>query len=120
MINDIEYSELYFDEYNELYNSNCNKFLFYPTANKIIEDNICSICLDSLEFQEEFQIENLCRLSCDHHFHKNCIKPWIIKNDIPTCPKCRSTCKCKTIIVVNKSFLIKAWEEKISEFTKQK
>jgi hypothetical protein len=122
MFNDIEYSDLYFDEYDEMYNSNCNKLMFYPNVEKINEDDICSICLDVLDYQDIYQIENLCKLSCGHHFHKNCIKTWITKNNVPTCPKCRSKCKpkyeYKTIIIVNNSLLVKTWQERIDKFTK--
>jgi hypothetical protein len=42
--------------------------------------NICSICLESNSKSSE-------RLECGHHFHKECIDPWLSSNN--TCPLCR-------------------------------
>jgi len=43
----------------------------------------CSICLDIFN-----PGENVCKLPCNHEFHKSCIDPWIAANHA-TCPMCR-------------------------------
>jgi hypothetical protein len=46
----------------------------------------CPICVaEVVRFQE------VRRLPCNHHFHKDCIDAWIFKN--PNCPKCRVALK---------------------------
>lgn len=42
----------------------------------------CAICLEKYQKDETLSI-----LLCDHFFHKQCIKPWLLKND--HCPICR-------------------------------
>ncbi|PVH87566.1 hypothetical protein DL98DRAFT_525605 [Cadophora sp. DSE1049] len=72
-------------------------------------DDVCSICLDSLEKESEDK-QNLARkLSCNHHFHHDCIVNWLgfgmsdpnaPGTDVDIfagvgdirCPKCRSDC----------------------------
>lgn len=47
-----------------------------------INDGICSIC------QENFHVDSIVnQLSCNHWFHTECIKTWIL--DHATCPQCR-------------------------------
>jgi hypothetical protein len=48
-----------------------------------IKENICAICLDEEEINEEW-----CKLSCSHNYHKNCIRVWILTKT--NCPECRS------------------------------
>jgi DNA-directed RNA polymerase subunit RPC12/RpoP len=45
--------------------------------------SICSICLES---NSNCDISSE-RLECGHHFHKECIDPWLRSNN--TCPLCR-------------------------------
>ena len=47
-------------------------------------DDICTICLDEFEFEEE-----LIKLKCHHIFHKECLKPWL-DNNKNKCPICRA------------------------------
>lgn len=48
---------------------------------KIDDNDICSICLEDLK-------NGKCVvLSCEHIYHKDCIKKWLKKNE--TCPNCR-------------------------------
>eukprot|EP00299_Pterocystis_sp_00344_P002579 c12912_g1_i1.p1 GENE.c12912_g1_i1~~c12912_g1_i1.p1 ORF type:complete len:283 (-),score=17.91 c12912_g1_i1:22-819(-) len=47
------------------------------------EDANCSICLSSYE-----NGENITSLSCQHHFHTDCIKVWLKTNAV--CPICRT------------------------------
>ena len=45
----------------------------------------CVICINEIEFNDKQT------LSCEHTFHKNCIKDWfkVKKNNCPVC-KCRN------------------------------
>ncbi len=45
------------------------------------DNDICSICL------EDLKDEKCVILSCEHIYHKDCIKKWLKKND--SCPNCR-------------------------------
>ncbi|KAK9128619.1 hypothetical protein Syun_017416 [Stephania yunnanensis] len=46
------------------------------------ENTICTIC------QDEYQIEDMIgTLDCQHEFHRDCIKDWLLRNNI--CPICR-------------------------------
>jgi E3 ubiquitin-protein ligase RNF115/126 len=50
--------------------------------NDIKNENICPVCKD------EFQIDEiLMDLPCKHHFHKDCIIPWLKERN--SCPICR-------------------------------
>ena len=42
----------------------------------------CTICLDEFKIQEEVNI-----LYCEHFFHSNCIKNWLVMH--ASCPLCR-------------------------------
>ena len=44
--------------------------------------NLCAICLKSYR-----KGETIFQLSCSHHFHTDCIEPWLMKN--AHCPTCR-------------------------------
>ena len=50
---------------------------------KLIKDDndICSICLENLK------MDKCVILSCEHIYHKVCIKKWLKNND--SCPNCR-------------------------------
>lgn len=66
-----------YKEYYDYYKKNKN------LKEKLINDDIeiCSICLEKLK-------EDKCViLSCEHIYHKVCIKKWLKKNE--TCPNCR-------------------------------
>lgn len=56
-----------------------DEFLTLRTE-EIMETELCSICLENISYG--------CRLNCQHCFHPNCIKRWLIKTN--TCPMCRS------------------------------
>ena len=65
--------KIYYNDYKK------NKNLKEKLINDDIE--ICSICLEKLK-------DNKCViLSCEHIYHKVCIKKWLKKNN--TCPNCR-------------------------------
>ena len=53
------------------------------------KDEVCCICLDNLE-------ENVCKLSCDHMYHLNCIEPYLNKNGSKL-----NCCLCKQPIILN-------------------
>lgn len=46
------------------------------------KDSQCTTCMETFELGEE-----VARLSCHHIFHRECIVPWLVKNN--TCPVCR-------------------------------
>lgn len=46
-------------------------------------DLTCGICLMDVRRREK-----LWYLPCDHWYHKECLRPWILQN--PDCPKCRA------------------------------
>lgn len=50
--------------------------------NEDMEENLCSICMDS--FRENQEIG---KLGCNHFFHKECIEKWFERKN--TCPTCR-------------------------------
>jgi len=45
---------------------------------------ICSICLEDYSNTNE----KICKIPCEHIFHKKCIKDWLEENN--TCPECRT------------------------------
>jgi hypothetical protein len=45
-------------------------------------DEVCSICYCNVKEGEE-----VVRLPCQHHFHVDCIKQWLLKER--TCPLCK-------------------------------
>ncbi|GBM34230.1 E3 ubiquitin-protein ligase RNF115 [Araneus ventricosus] len=57
-----------------------------PTVNicqEQVDKNLqCTVCMEDFE-----QGEPVRRLTCDHHFHDNCIIPWLELHG--TCPICR-------------------------------
>lgn len=46
------------------------------------ESATCVICLDDFGLKDE-----LCRLRCGHHFHKQCVSQWFDRNAV--CPLCK-------------------------------
>ena len=65
-----------------------------PTDHEIISSYLtnsdefietCSICLDDIS-----NIESTSKLSCGHHFHTNCIRLCLERNN--KCPLCRKNC----------------------------
>ena len=51
--------------------------------NKYSENYQCIICMEEFENNENVKL-----LPCDHIFHKNCIKQWLLKQK--TCPFCKA------------------------------
>ena len=51
-----------------------------------IKDEVCCICLDNLE-------ENVCKLSCEHMYHLNCIETYVESK--------LNCCLCKQSIIIN-------------------
>ncbi len=78
------------DSENETINENefnSNFQVFKYKKNELeTETNVCSICID--EFQEE---QEIIKLSCNHIFHYNCIKSYLL-NYNNKCPLCRNSC----------------------------
>lgn len=72
--------ELQEEEQKEEREEQIDEFLTLRTEEMMIETEICSICLENISYG--------CRLNCQHCFHPNCIKRWLIKTN--TCPMCRS------------------------------
>ena len=54
-----------------------------------IKDEVCCICLNNLE-------ENVCKLSCEHMYHLDCIETYI--NNVESKLNC---CLCKQSIIIN-------------------
>ncbi|KAG2181190.1 hypothetical protein INT43_008772 [Umbelopsis isabellina] len=52
------------------------------------EDAVCAICLSNYE-----QDELVCRLWCQHHFHKDCLHEWLALNSM--CPMCKQDSRGK-------------------------
>ena len=55
------------------------------TENKLKElgfENSCSVCKDEFSLNEECLL-----MPCDHHFHKDCLVPWLKERN--SCPVCR-------------------------------
>lgn len=48
------------------------------------KNNSCTICY--CDFEEN---EDLKKLPCEHLFHEDCIKPWLLNNNL-NCPICRA------------------------------
>lgn len=76
------------------------------------EENICAVCLEEVKYKSSITMH----LSCEHYFHKDCIKDWMDKKG--TCPCCRD---CKTVFdcillnnrVINASFIDKFYKYKL-------
>ncbi|KAG1363736.1 E3 ubiquitin ligase BIG BROTHER-related-like [Cocos nucifera] len=52
------------------------------TKEDVDENNVCAVCKDGILVGEKVK-----RLPCSHHYHEECILPWLgIRN---TCPLCR-------------------------------
>ncbi|XP_069137312.1 E3 ubiquitin-protein ligase RNF115-like isoform X2 [Argopecten irradians] len=52
------------------------------TEKQVSETIQCSICMEDLKLNEEVK-----KLPCDHHYHRECIVPWLEMHG--TCPVCR-------------------------------
>ena len=55
------------------------------TENKLKEfgfENACPVCKEEFVFSEECLL-----MPCEHHFHKNCLIPWLKERN--SCPVCR-------------------------------
>ncbi|OBZ88888.1 hypothetical protein A0J61_03067 [Choanephora cucurbitarum] len=55
------------------------------------EDAVCSICL--CEYENE---ELVCKLWCDHHYHKDCVHEWLGLNS--KCPLCKRDFRGKDFV----------------------
>ncbi|KAG2219535.1 hypothetical protein INT45_003100 [Circinella minor] len=47
-----------------------------------IEDAVCPICIS--EYEDD---DLICKLWCEHHFHKKCVESWFVINS--SCPLCK-------------------------------
>ena len=54
--------------------------------------NTCSICLNEFKSVNNDNNDNnqICKISCEHCFHKNCIVNWL--NNKKNCPLCKNEC----------------------------
>lgn len=54
----------------------------------LLQDNLneeCSICLDYLSKDNK-----IIKLECDHIYHSECIKEWLLRDKDNNCPLCRN------------------------------
>ena len=75
----------------------CNKSLIKSSMKyvnrKDLNNDVCSICYDSLKGEDK---DSVLKLDCGHVYHKSCIDRWI-DCDKRTCPNCRDyILKCNT------------------------
>ena len=58
----------------------------YTTRNVYTQDDMeCSICLSFINDGDKHKI-----LKCDHIYHEDCIKNWVVYKNKQTCPMCNS------------------------------
>ena len=75
-----------FDNFNDPVKITLSTHQYDNIPEEIVEKGECSICL------EEFD-NTLCKkLNCEHYFHPECIKNWLLKQSV-NCPVCRSDCR---------------------------
>jgi hypothetical protein len=57
--------------------------MYNPVNTAILPENaICAICISNYELNEKVRY-----LPCEHHFHGDCIEPWMLGHR--SCPLCR-------------------------------
>jgi hypothetical protein len=64
---------------------------------KSMEKHECSICLDDIHNTE------LYRTTCNHHFHKKCIRDYFFLNRCDKCPDCRDLFRISTADIPKKT-----------------
>lgn len=77
--------------YFRVFKNNINKLIRLENINKLphIEltlmnnNNICTICYNKINIEEE---KTIIKLECNHLFHKKCIKKWLLLK--ARCPNC--------------------------------
>lgn len=60
----------------------------------LIENKQCNICLEDLT-KDELNEKKLRQLTCQHIYHNDCIKEWLMKQSTK-CPTCRTCCRTGT------------------------
>ena len=84
-INYIEYNSSLLPEQQEKRNELLEQK--YPSVLSFCQkDWSCSICLENIKEDEKYKM-----LRCNHYYHEDCIKTWIIEKGKDTCPLCKST-----------------------------
>lgn len=79
---------------------NVEKYLGKHVENSSFdEEEKCSICLDGLN-------KKLVTLPCNHTFHKNCIKEWLVYSEDVACPLCRKECDIKFVSPIRKNTVV--------------
>jgi len=66
--------------FNDLFDKSSTKSYI---EKKEITDDVCSICLEKLDFNEKIKFK------CGHYFHKNCINKWFNSSYSFKCPNCK-------------------------------
>lgn len=71
-----------FDNFNEPVKITLSEHQYNEIQSEKVESGECHICLD------EFKNTICKKLSCGHHYHDKCIKPWLTEQST-CCPVCR-------------------------------
>jgi hypothetical protein len=61
---------------------------------ELVENKQCNICLEDLKV-EDIDNKSLIELKCQHIYHNDCIKEWLLKQSTK-CPTCRTCCRTST------------------------
>ena len=67
-----------------------NKEIYIPlcSVNDVVYESDCIICLEEFSDNKD---SKLCKLSCQHAFHYDCMKSYIKVSKKDCCPTCRRT-----------------------------
>jgi hypothetical protein len=73
--------------------NNLSSKQFFLKEIKENDSSCCAICLEDFE-----DAQSLIVLSCNHSYHPDCIKAWLIKRTPHLCPICKKevTCSCSS------------------------
>ncbi|XP_062513711.1 E3 ubiquitin ligase RNF121-like [Corticium candelabrum] len=64
---------------------------------KNLSSDVCAVCGQAIDLNDNDQTEKLYRLPCKHVFHEFCIRGWCIVGKKQTCPYCKEKVDLKRI-----------------------